>query len=89
MRAGGDDTLSPAAPAVKPPPRAPPVPDPPPRRALWRQDDHGNRVLIDVLPDRAAADARRAAFEARGHRQTYRVAPHAAADDLPPGALRG
>ena len=41
---------------------------------LWRQDDHGNEFLVRAFGDRAAADAERDVFEARGHHQHYWVA---------------
>jgi hypothetical protein len=43
------------------------------RYELWRQDDNGNRVRIDVFESAAAAEAARAAFEARAHKQMYWV----------------
>jgi hypothetical protein len=43
------------------------------RYELWRQDDNGNRVRIDVFESEAEAEAARAAFEARAHKQMYWV----------------
>ena len=43
------------------------------RYELWRQDDNGNRVRIDVFESAAEAEAERAAFEARAHKQLYWV----------------
>jgi hypothetical protein len=44
------------------------------RWELWRQDDHGNEVLIRTFDDRAAADRACDEFTARGHHQHYWVA---------------
>ena len=38
---------------------------------LWRQDDAGNRHLMRDRLTEAAARALSAAYEARGHKQTY------------------
>lgn len=43
------------------------------RWQLWRQDDHGNEVLISEFDDRAAAERARDEFIARGHHQHYWV----------------
>jgi hypothetical protein len=45
------------------------------RYELWRQDDNGNRVRIAVYASEAEADAERAAYEARAHKQLYWVQP--------------
>jgi histidinol-phosphatase len=45
--------------------------------ALWRQDDNGNRELMRRYGAREEAERERAAFEARGHKQTYGVEPAA------------
>jgi ribose 5-phosphate isomerase B len=42
-------------------------------RALWRQDDNGNRVRIETFGTREAAQARQAEFESRHHKQIYWV----------------
>ena len=49
----------------------PDEPAPEPRWELWRQDDNGNRVLIQRFARRAEAEDRLRDFEARGHKQTY------------------
>jgi len=46
------------------------------RYELWRQDDNGNRVRIDVFATEAEAEAERAMFEARAHKQMYWVEAH-------------
>lgn len=43
------------------------------RWRLWRQDDHGNEVLVRDFDDRAAAERARDEFVARGHHQHYWV----------------
>ncbi|GAA2749536.1 SPOR domain-containing protein [Kitasatospora cinereorecta] len=40
---------------------------------VMRQDDNGNRFLVAAGPDRAAAEALAAEYEARGHKQLYWV----------------
>jgi hypothetical protein len=57
-----------------------PIPniDPVMRYELWRQDDNGNRVRIAVYASEAEAEAERAAYEARAHKQMYWVTPEAA-----------
>jgi hypothetical protein len=40
---------------------------------LWRQDDHGNKYLVERFMSREAADEARKRYEARGHKQTYWV----------------
>ena len=40
---------------------------------LWRQDDNGNQVRIATDAARNDAEAARAAFEARAHKQMYWV----------------
>lgn len=42
---------------------------------LCRQDDHGIRYEVERFTDRAAAEAARESFEARGHKQLYWVEP--------------
>ena len=49
----------------------PDEPAPEPRWELWRQDDNGNRALIQRFARRAEAEDRLRDFEARGHKQTY------------------
>ena len=44
-----------------------------PEWALFRQDDHGNRFLVEKFPDREQAEAARRDFESRGHKQLYWV----------------
>ena len=53
------------------------------RYELWRQDDNGNRVLIAVYATEAEAEAERAMFEARAHKQMYWV--EAKNDTIPRG----
>lgn len=38
---------------------------------LWRQDDNGNQVLIEICPCRADAMQKARVFTERGHRQLY------------------
>jgi len=38
---------------------------------LWRQDDHGNRVLVARFEDQEAALQALARFESQHHKQTY------------------
>lgn len=38
---------------------------------LWRQDDNGNRFLVGIFLDRAAAEARLAELTRTLHKQTY------------------
>ena len=38
---------------------------------LWRQDDNGNRFLVDTCPDRPAAEKRLAELTRSPHKQTY------------------
>ena len=45
------------------------------RWTVWRQDDNGNRFEVSRHYVRADAEELAAAMEARGHRQTYWVAP--------------
>ncbi len=45
------------------------------RWSLFRQDDNGHVFLMSTWPSRAEAEAARAAFEARGHKQMYWVSP--------------
>ena len=42
---------------------------------VWRQDDNGNRYEVSRHDTRAEADSVAATMEARGHKQTYWVAP--------------
>jgi hypothetical protein len=44
---------------------------------VWRQDDNGNRFEVSRHGTRTEADSVAAAMEARGHKQTYWVAPPA------------
>ena len=43
------------------------------RFELWRLDDNGNELLVDVLDSEQVAASLVARFEARGHKQTYFV----------------
>jgi hypothetical protein len=45
------------------------------RWIVWRQDDNGNRYVVQRFAARAEAEARASELEARGHRQMYWVAP--------------
>jgi len=47
---------------------------------LWRQDDHGNEVVVADFATRAEAEAACAEYEARGHHQHYWVQAVAAGD---------
>ncbi len=42
---------------------------------VWRQDDNGNRFVVARRGSRAEAEGIAAELEARGHKQTYWVAP--------------
>ncbi|MFG3604662.1 hypothetical protein [Micromonospora chersina] len=42
---------------------------------VWRQDDNGNRYVVSQHDTRVEADSVAATMEARGHKQTYWVAP--------------
>lgn len=42
---------------------------------LWRQDDDGNRVVVQRYGNEHAARMRAEALEARGHKQRYWVEP--------------
>ncbi len=41
---------------------------------LWRQDDNGNRFLVGIFTDRAAAERKMAELARVPHKQTYWVA---------------
>jgi hypothetical protein len=41
------------------------------RWELWRQDDNGNRYLVAVHDDRAAAERQLATLDTGLHKQTY------------------
>jgi hypothetical protein len=45
------------------------------RWVVWRQGDDGNPFEVDRFDSRAEAEALAATMQARGHRQTYWVAP--------------
>jgi hypothetical protein len=40
---------------------------------LWRQDDHGNKVIIGEYASQQEAERLKQEFEDRGHRQIYWV----------------
>jgi cell division protein FtsN len=40
---------------------------------LWRQDDHGNRVIVGAFDTQEEANKLKVEFEARGHKQVYWV----------------
>jgi hypothetical protein len=44
---------------------------------LWRQDDNGNRFLIDTYDTRRAAEKRLAELTRVPHKQTYWIAARA------------
>ncbi len=46
---------------------------------LWRQDDHGNRVLVASFEDQESALQALARFESHHHKQTYWLAEKRAA----------
>ena len=46
------------------------------RYELWRQDDNGNRVRVDVFSSEAEAEMARVMYESRGHKQLYWVEAH-------------
>ncbi len=50
---------------------------------LWRQDDNGNRFLVDVYPSRERAEARLAELTRVPHKQTYWVSEAVEAADGP------
>jgi hypothetical protein len=43
----------------------------PKRWEVWRQDDNGNRAVIQTFRSKAAAECLVEAFEAKHHKQTY------------------
>ncbi|MCB9551096.1 MAG: hypothetical protein H6705_04275 [Myxococcales bacterium] len=45
-----------------------------PRWVLWRQDDNGDRFVVETFTGRRKADDRAARMEAGGHKQLYWVA---------------
>lgn len=42
---------------------------------LWRQDDNGNRYLVDRYERKSAAEARLAELSRSPHKQTYWISP--------------
>ena len=52
-----------------------PVPDPRGSWAVHRQDDNGNRFVVQTGLSREEAEQRVAKFEARGHKQLYWAEP--------------
>jgi hypothetical protein len=42
---------------------------------VWRQDDNGNRFVVERHLSRDEAERLAAEFEARGHKQVYAIAP--------------
>ncbi len=44
------------------------------RFELWRQDDNGNRFLIDIFDDRQSAGKRLAELARHPHKQMYWIA---------------
>ena len=42
---------------------------------LWRQDDNGQKFLVEAFPEREPAESLLRALEARGHKQTYWLVP--------------
>lgn len=40
---------------------------------LWREDDYGNRFLMDTLYDLGQAKELQEMFQAKGHKQLYEV----------------
>ena len=60
---------------VSSPEPATPSPGPDPTWAVHRQDDNGNRFVVQAGLTRDEADRLVAAFEARGHKQTYWAEP--------------
>jgi len=44
-----------------------------PKWRLWRQDDNGNRMVIDVFSSEQDAEKKREEFDAKGHKQIYWV----------------
>lgn len=62
-----------------------PPPPSAPGWALYRQDDHGSRFLVERFAAREEAEAARSAFESRGHKQLYWVEAVPAGSGPPPG----
>lgn len=50
--------------------------------AVWRLDDNGNRFMVLRGLSREEAERLAASFEAKGHKQSYWIAPEEGA--LPP-----
>lgn len=50
---------------------------------LWRQDDNGQRFLVDAYPRRDDAEARLAALSSGEHRQIYWIEPFCTVPDFP------
>jgi len=46
------------------------------QHALWRQDDNGVRILVEIFPCRANACKQMRKFEDAGHKQVFWVEPH-------------
>jgi hypothetical protein len=44
-------------------------------RTVWRQDDNGNQYMVSRHDSRPEAHSVATAMQARGHKQTYWVAP--------------
>jgi hypothetical protein len=44
---------------------------------LWRQDDNGNRFLVGIYSDRAAAEQKMAELTRTLHKQSYWIAEKA------------
>jgi hypothetical protein len=42
---------------------------------LWREDDHGNRVLVEASVDRELLEEKRRDLERGGHKQIYWITP--------------
>ena len=53
----------------------PPAPEPLATFTVHRQDDNGNRFVVQTGMTRADADRLAADLEARGHKQVYWVEP--------------
>jgi hypothetical protein len=60
---------------VNSPQPAGPAPDPEGTWTVHRQDDNGNRFVVQTGLTRAEAERLAAEFEAKGHKQVYWVEP--------------
>ena len=57
------------------------------RFSLWRQDDNGNRFLMESFTERNAAEARQAKLNRSLHKQIYWISENGAESDEARNAL--